>query len=263
MFTMPLCHKAVRLAFFAATFFLFALPQAGAGSLSDLSGLWVLDAPKTEALWKAEKKSYDQESLDMVNAFYRMDIDFKSLSLIEGTVIVIGGEPTRTPFTAKEDGQNVRLSFTDRDGEQTRTWRLMPDGTVEQRSTSADALPLVLMRETMLEYSGLWAVSDVNKVLEGFRKLGMPADEEPEIRKVLAALRLRVDFNQKTLAWEDTKGEHVPGNPRGDFSITSRQKQGCTLDFDGMEAQWIFVDANNAVFEAQELTIPIKRVSPK
>lgn len=251
-------RAAVRLAFFAAAFLLFALPQARAGDLFALSGLWLLDASKTEALWKAEKKNYDQESLDMLNAFYRLDIDFKNLSLIEGTVVVIGGEPTRTPFTAKEDGQSLHLSFKDKDGGQTRIWRLMPDGTVEQRSSDANTLPLVLMRETMLEYSSLWAISDVNKVLE---KMGLPAKEEPEMRKVLTALRIRVDFNQKTLAWEDTKGEHVPGNPRGDFFITARTKESCTLDFDGEEVLWVFVNKNAIVFQIQDISIPIKRVS--
>lgn len=213
--------------------FSFSLGVAAA-DLSRFDGLWVVDIKPSAEAWEKAGQPMDESATAIFSA-HSMRLDFTNGTIIEG--IVIGYEHPEEPFTVSEKEKDVFELNIDGRRKRTFLWKVLDDSHIILSAQDGESPPLYFLKENLQVYSGLWKVTNVDAIMVQAEammkkeKQPMNAERKKKTRKMLSTMRMRVDFTEKTMSWEDEKGDGIYGGPAGEFVVTDRQENGATLVF--------------------------------
>lgn len=124
--------------------------------------------------------------------------------------------------------------------------------------------------DTLSRYSGLWKVADVDAAVAGMvvnsNRLIIKSNEARYARERMANLRIRADFEKKTMMCEDENGNPIMKGLHGKFTVIARDADSFTMKFDGTSTPtiWRIAGPDRAVWiENNKTVMTLERVSGK
>lgn len=124
--------------------------------------------------------------------------------------------------------------------------------------------------DILSSYSGLWKVADVDGAVTGMvarsNRLIIKPNEASRARDRMGHLRIRIDFEKKTIIWEDESGRPIQDGAHGKFAVTEHNADSITMKFEGISTPtiWRIAGPNRAAWiENGKTVMELERVLRK
>lgn len=235
--------------------------------LNALSGLWVVDYSKTKALWEEAQIDEEKEGLDILAAFFRLDMDFSASTMIEGTSF--SKNPTRDPFnTSRNSDGNLLITSTRRGESKTFLWAMRDGGGVSVTVSKnppivSQSPPLSMMKCDYSKYAGKWTFDmPANEPLVTMIANSWKDKTVEEIREILANLHLNLSFSNNgfDMRWRDEEGETIYATfPSGIFDVTRYGETACLIGDDDISMS--FESDDYIIMAYYDTSLSLKRIN--